>query len=416
MRAFLQSQGADLFEMTVHPTFVVLQNRAERNTPAIVAQHEANFKAVNFLFATLGPIEFEKVQLETAREIWATLADHHEGTAEVKARLYRMYKREYENLFQKPGESLEEMFGRFQSIINKLRDNKAATDVLVSDHERALKLLDSLDLSAWEVKVAIITDGASYDTLTVAELFSKLKATEVASQLRSNLSGSGSKTLALATTTHGSPTDPSPSFALSSLLSIKEEQLETLGDDDHCLFNNRVRRVYDWRMMKRNGYKQGCFECGETGHFVADYPKRNDYYKKGTGGGSFDSGNHPKQNDYKQRSKGGSRRKFLKKSVKDFYKGNKQRERAFLAELQANIPSGSSTSSSSSSSSNEDIPIKGKKKEKGVPAGLCFVSSSHKHRRRHHIKSRKSFCTMVHKDKDDDRNGDSDSDGEVAQE
>jgi hypothetical protein len=175
--------------------------------------------------------------------------------------------------------------------MNKLQDNKAATDELVSDHEQALKLLDSLDLSIWEVKVATITDGSGYDTLTVAELFSKLKATKVASQLRSNLSGSGSNTLALATTTHGSPTDPSPSFALSSLLSITEEQLETLGDNDLCLFNNRVRRVYDRRMMKRNGYKQGCFECGEPGHFVADCPKRNDYYKKGTGGGSFDSGN-----------------------------------------------------------------------------------------------------------------------------
>jgi len=60
MRAFLQSQGADLWEMIVHPTFVVLQNRAERNTPAIVAQHEANFKAVNILFSGLGPNEYER--------------------------------------------------------------------------------------------------------------------------------------------------------------------------------------------------------------------------------------------------------------------------------------------------------------------------------------------------------------------
>ena len=153
MRAFLLSQGSDLWEITIHPTFSVIENVALRNTPAIVAQHDANFKAVNFLFAALGPVEFERVrELDTARQIWTTLVAHHEGTVQVKARLYQSYKREYENFAQKPGESNEDLFGRFQSIINKLRDNKAATDVLVSDHERALKLLHTLS-SVWEIKV-----------------------------------------------------------------------------------------------------------------------------------------------------------------------------------------------------------------------------------------------------------------------
>ena len=52
--------------------------------------------------------------LETARVIWARLNEHHEGTNTVKARLFQTHRREYENFTQKPGESVEEMFGHFQ--------------------------------------------------------------------------------------------------------------------------------------------------------------------------------------------------------------------------------------------------------------------------------------------------------------
>ena len=54
----------------------------ERTTPDIVVQHEANAKAVNFLFSGLGPVDYERVShLKTVREIWSLLSAHHEGTA-----------------------------------------------------------------------------------------------------------------------------------------------------------------------------------------------------------------------------------------------------------------------------------------------------------------------------------------------
>ncbi|KAG8095046.1 hypothetical protein GUJ93_ZPchr0012g19666 [Zizania palustris] len=85
------------------------------------------------------------------------------------------------------------------SIINMLRDNKAEGVQLVSDHEHALKVLHTLDPKILEIK---------------------LKATEVDTQLRSNLTGSGSKSLALATPS----VDPSSvSCAGFSLMSITED-------------------------------------------------------------------------------------------------------------------------------------------------------------------------------------------------
>ena len=58
-------------------------------------------------------------------------------------------------------------------------------------------------------------------------------------------------------------------------MSILEVQLDTLGDEDLCLFNNRVWRMYDRPMSKKHGAKPRCFECGDPSHFVADCPKRN---------------------------------------------------------------------------------------------------------------------------------------------
>ena len=47
---------------------------------------------------------------------------------------------------------------------------------------RALKLLYALDRSVWDLMVNTIIESAGYEALTVNELFSKLKATEVDNQ------------------------------------------------------------------------------------------------------------------------------------------------------------------------------------------------------------------------------------------
>ena len=69
------------------------------------------------------------------------------------------------------------MFSHFQTIVNKMRANKPRLSY--DDHERALKLLYALDQKVWDVKVPAIIESANYDTLTVDELFSKLKSTKI---------------------------------------------------------------------------------------------------------------------------------------------------------------------------------------------------------------------------------------------
>ena len=97
MRVYMQSQGEDIWDISQNETFAML-SVAGQTTLALVAQHEANFKAVNILFLGLCPSEYEHVShLTTAREIWSLLKAHHEGPATIKARLVETYRREYEN-------------------------------------------------------------------------------------------------------------------------------------------------------------------------------------------------------------------------------------------------------------------------------------------------------------------------------
>ncbi|WVZ63591.1 hypothetical protein U9M48_013214 [Paspalum notatum var. saurae] len=336
MEAFLVSQSQDIWDATQSTTFVVLPV-AEHTTQDIMAQHEANAKAVNFLFSGLGPMDYERVShLKTAREIWSLLSAHHEGTATIKTRLVETYRRENENFVQKPGESVD-------------------------------------DLKIWEIKVNSIIESAGYDAIGVEAFYSKLKATELDYKMRDSLA-------------------------------CTEEQLATLGDDELCLVSSRFQRAYDNRMSKKRGERPKCFECGEVGHFIAECPNKNDYYKKGKSySRDFDKYHPGKASFDKHRSSkhGSGKRPFgkknFRKAFKSYQKDNRKRDKAFFAEI-GFCSSGSSFSSSSSSSSDEEITYrKDKRNDQGGPAGLCFIST--KSRRKNKDK-RSSVCSMALEDKE----------------
>jgi hypothetical protein len=69
------------------------------------------------------------------------------------------------------------MFSWFKSIVNKMHANKA--QLPYDDHERALKLLLALDQRVSEIKVLATIESPNYETLTLDELFSKLKSNEI---------------------------------------------------------------------------------------------------------------------------------------------------------------------------------------------------------------------------------------------
>jgi hypothetical protein len=62
-------------------------------------------------------------------------------------------------------------------VVNNMRANVSVLPY--DDHDRVVKLLHSLDRTIWDGKVEAILESEKYDTLTVSELFSKLKSAEV---------------------------------------------------------------------------------------------------------------------------------------------------------------------------------------------------------------------------------------------
>jgi hypothetical protein len=65
--------------------------------------------------------------------------------------LYATYRREYKNFTHLPGESIDALFQRFIVVLNNMRAN---VDVLpYDDHDRAVKLLHTLDRTVLEGKV-----------------------------------------------------------------------------------------------------------------------------------------------------------------------------------------------------------------------------------------------------------------------
>jgi hypothetical protein len=77
------------------------------------------------------------------------------------------------------------MFQRFTVTVNNMRANVVVLPY--DDHDRAIKLLYSLDLTVWSEKVEAILESEKYETLTVDELFSKIKSSEVDRGVRAKI-------------------------------------------------------------------------------------------------------------------------------------------------------------------------------------------------------------------------------------
>jgi hypothetical protein len=272
MAAFLRGKGKILWDVTVDNSYVQPLNFL---APGSRDMFDANNKAVDHLFRALCQPEFDRVHTESlACRIWSVLKEAHVGIAQVQARMYATYRREYENFTHLPSESIDSLFQRFRVVVNNMRAN---VDILpYDDHDRAVKLLHSLDRTVWGGKFEAIVESEKYDTLTVNELFSKLKSAEVDKGMTAKLDGpTNSHSLALVGGSNGKAnTKPSTRmFSLSSLMSMPDEEFDVLGKDELALLTRRFERLHEnWVNMRGN--TRTCFQCGKPGHFVVDCPEK----------------------------------------------------------------------------------------------------------------------------------------------
>jgi hypothetical protein len=180
---FLCGKGQILWDVMVNTAYVHPVNFL---APESRDMFDANNKVVDYLYRALCQSEFDRVQTEDlACRIWEQLKNAHARNAQVQARLFATYRREYENFLHLPSESIDAMFQRFTVILNNMRANVV---VLPYDyHDRATKLTHSLDRTMWSEKVEAILESEKYETLTVDELFSKIKSSEVDRGVRAKI-------------------------------------------------------------------------------------------------------------------------------------------------------------------------------------------------------------------------------------
>jgi hypothetical protein len=180
------------------------------------------------------------------------------------------YRREYENFTYLPGESIDALFQRFTVMVNNMRANVVA--LLYDNHDRAVKLLHSLDCTMWDGKVEDILESEKYDTLMVNELFSKLKSAEVDHGVTTRLeSPTDSHSFALigGLGAKSNANASSQMYYLSSFVSLLDEEFDVLREDKLALLTGRFERLQEKTVNIRKTSRT-CFQCGELGHFVAD--------------------------------------------------------------------------------------------------------------------------------------------------
>jgi hypothetical protein len=121
MGAFLRGKGHILWDVTVDTSYVQPMGFL---TPGSRDRFDANNKAVDNLFRALCQPEFDRVHTEhLACRIWTMLKEAHVGNAQVQARMYAAYRREYENFTHLPCESIDALFQRFTVVVNNMRAN-----------------------------------------------------------------------------------------------------------------------------------------------------------------------------------------------------------------------------------------------------------------------------------------------------
>jgi hypothetical protein len=331
-------------------------------TQGELQRYEKNYKTLNLITTPLGRNVYDHVaHLETAHDVWLKLCNTYEGSSEIKSSHKDTYNRQYQIFSQKLGESLDDCFSRFKSIVSSL----CSCGLLAySDNECAKQLLYALDDSIWGMKIIALEESADFATLDTKKLFSKLKFHELSRKGRPNHDASlSSKALITSARVGGHDANPTNitisstlEFALSSLAATSDEQYDSIPDDDIILLARKFRALHKIQKERRRS-PRGCFECGDTTHFIPDCPKRKKLDS------SSNKYNYTNRND--SSSKGDDKKyHFGDKKKKKF---QKMMSRACAALR------GLDFSSDNSSSSDEDEKVKHKPNDF---TGLCLMDKS----------------------------------------
>jgi hypothetical protein len=339
----------------------VILDTLDHVTQDDLQRYENNYKTLNLITTALGRNVYDRVaHLETAHDVWLKLCNTYEGSSEIKCSSRDTYNRQYHTFSQEPRESLDDCFARFESIVSNLH---SCGPLAYFDNERAKQLLYALDDSVWGMKITALEEFADFAILDTEKQFSKLKSHKLSRKGHPNHDASlTSKAFVTSTRVGGHVANPTNTtdlsalkFALSSLCAASDEQYESIPDDEIALLARKFCALHLFCKERRRS-PRGCFECGDTTHFIADYPKR----KKLDSSNKYD---YTKRNDY---SKGDDKKKYRFRDKK------KKKFQKMMSRACAALSNLDFSSDDSSSSKENERP----KHKTGDFTGLCLMGKS----------------------------------------
>jgi hypothetical protein len=200
----------------------VISDTLDHATQGELQRYESNYKTLNLITTALARNVYDRVaHLKMAHDVCLKLCNTLEGSSEIKSSHGDTYNRKYQTFSQKPGESLDDCFARFEPIVSSLC---SCGPLAYSDNERAKQLLYALDDSMWVMKITALEKSADFATLDIEKLFSKLKSQELSRKGRPNYDASlTSKAFVSSTRVGGhvaNPTNTTDSYALEFVLSF----------------------------------------------------------------------------------------------------------------------------------------------------------------------------------------------------
>jgi hypothetical protein len=111
---------------------------------------------LNLITTAIGRNVYDHVShLETTHDVCLKVCNTYEGSFEIKSSLNDTYNRQYQTFSQKPGESLDNCFARFESIVSNLR---ACGPLAYTNNEHAKQLLYAPDEHVWGMKIIALKE------------------------------------------------------------------------------------------------------------------------------------------------------------------------------------------------------------------------------------------------------------------
>jgi vacuolar-type H+-ATPase subunit D/Vma8 len=130
---YLLGQGRAIWEI-IREAYVI-PDTLDHATQDVLQKYENNYKTLNLITTALGSNVYDRVaHLEKVHDVWLKLCNTYEGSSEIKSSRRDTYNRQYQIFSQKSGESLDDCFARFESIISSLR---SCGPLAYSDNEHA---------------------------------------------------------------------------------------------------------------------------------------------------------------------------------------------------------------------------------------------------------------------------------------